>query len=45
MLAQQYETGILSKGLFKTKAVVAFQVPFSDSSAPVVKKEMTVAEE
>lgn len=45
MLAQQYETGILSKGLFKTKPAVVFPVPFSDSSAPVVKKEMTVAEE
>lgn len=45
MLAQQYETGILSKGLFKTKPAVFFPVPFSDSSAPVVKEEMTVAEE
>lgn len=46
MLAQQYETDIFSKRLFKTKPAVVFPVPFSDSSAPVVKKGMTeVAEE
>lgn len=44
MLAQRYETGSLSKGLFKTKPAAFFPVPFSDSSVPVVKREMTVAE-
>lgn len=43
-LAQRYEIGILSKGLFKAKPAAFFPVPFSDSSAPVVKKEITVAE-
>lgn len=45
MLAQWYEIGILSKELFKIKPAVVFPVPFSDSSAPVDKKEITVAEE
>lgn len=48
MLAQRYETGTLSKGLFKTKLAVFLPVPFSDSSAPVVKKKKkkkTAAEE
>lgn len=44
MLAQQYETGSLSKGLFKTKPAAFFPVPFSDSSVPAVKRELTVAE-
>lgn len=45
MLAQQYETDILSKHFLKTKPAVVFPVPLSVSSAPVVKKEMREAAE